>query len=215
MMKGVLNVGKVVLLMLIAFFIYGLVDRFSGWFDFEREISPSSNNTLLSIQQMGELTALQVRIEKVVEAETSSGFADFLFGDELLLVAAGDARLGIDLNEIDDGDIRMTESDSGERSVQILLPPVEVLQVTLDEDSTYVFDRITGFLRFGQDQTLEGDARRAAVDSINEHVTISEQYNELAEDSVRNVLSNLLTGLEFDEIELIFEEREVVEQENI
>lgn len=200
---------KVFLIVAVIFVVYNFFQGFGSWFNFKETISPSSNNTVLSLQEMGELTSLQIRIEKVVDAQSSSGFADFLFGDKLLLVAAGDARLGVDLRQIEDGDVKI--EDRGEkRRVTIQLPPIEVLQVTLDEEDTYVFNRNTGLLRFNQDQDLEASARQAAVESITDHVQNSQQYYDLARQSTESVLTNLLKSLEFDEVVLVFEDPEVI-----
>lgn len=162
---------------------------------FERSVSPSSEATVQSIRQVGELTSLQVRVEKVVDAESTLGFADFLFGDRLLLVAAGEASFGIDLTRLSDDSIEINGS-----SVQLTLPEIELLNVSLDEDATRVYSRDTGWLRLRQETDLESEARLAAVQAIESQVANDPLYREQAEESAREVMTSLLSGLGFEEI---------------
>jgi len=162
---------------------------------FDRSVSPSAEATVQSIRQVGELHSLQVRVEKVVDAESGLGFADFLFADRLLLVAAGQARFGVDLTQLTEEAIQTDGT-----TVRLVLPEVVLLDVKLDEEATRVFSRNTGWLRLRQDADLEREARIAAVRAIEEQVKNDLLYRNQARESAAEILTSLLSGLGFESI---------------
>ncbi|MEZ4295272.1 MAG: DUF4230 domain-containing protein [Polyangiaceae bacterium] len=121
---------------------------------------------LVAVRELSRLETADVHVEKVIDLTDTQSH---LFGlveatDALLLVAVGDATLGVDLSKLGPGDISMDEAT---KTAHLRLPPPELFRTTLDEKSTYVYARTTSLLARRNEQ-LEGKARRAAVDAIEE-----------------------------------------------
>jgi len=78
-------------------------------------------------------------------------------GQRLLLVAHGRVVAGVDLSQVQQADVQVTDE-----RVIVRLPKPEILSVSLIESNTYVYDYEKGiFERY--DVTLEAEARRRAV----------------------------------------------------
>jgi hypothetical protein len=100
---------------------------------------------------------MQYTLEKVITAEVGQGALDFLFGDQLLLIAHGEVIAGVDLEKIGVDDITVEEDGR----VVIILPRAEIFIAALDNEKTYVYDRDIGLLRKAE-IGLESEARRVA-----------------------------------------------------
>ena len=121
-------------------------------------------DVLVAVRDLGRLETAQVHVEKVIDlTDTQSRMFGLVEAtDAILLVAAGDATLGVDLAKLAEGDVSM---DPLEKTARVRLPPVELLQIGLDEEATYVYTRSTSMLARRNEQ-LESKARREAVESI-------------------------------------------------
>jgi hypothetical protein len=148
------------------------------------------------IQKLDQLATVRWT-ESVVVTKESGGSAleQFLTGEKVILVAAGEAEAGVNLANLGSDDVRV----DGDK-VTIRLPGPEILSSGLDEDKTGVYDRNQGLLRFRPDDALVGDARREA----EKEITATAQENGIldyaqknAEDSIRA----FLTTLGFKEVE--------------
>jgi hypothetical protein len=132
--------------------------------------------TELHLEKVIDLTDKQTRLFGLVETS-----------DAVLLVATGDAVVGIDLGKLDDRDIQV-DRDSG--AVRITLPPPEILSVRLDEEHTYVYQRTTGLLARREEQ-LESRARQEALRTITNAVgdtDVMDKARRRAEQQVRQLL---------------------------
>ncbi|AKT38490.1 DUF4230 domain-containing protein [Chondromyces crocatus] len=117
-----------------------------------------------AIRDLARLETAEVHVEKVVDL---SDRQSRLFGlievrDALLLVAAGQATLGVDLSRVGEGDISL-DPETG--VAQLVLPEPEVFSARLDEKNTYVYTRSTDLLARRNEQ-LESRARQEAVRAI-------------------------------------------------
>lgn len=195
-------------LVLLAVVALGLNAAVSRWLPqlphlrITRVLEPSRATTIESIREVGELIGLKISLQQVVDANSSPGFADFLFGDKLLLVAVGEASYGIDLHELQEGDISFTRNDE-QVVLTIKLPEVRVLSVSLNEDETRVYARDTGWLRFRQDSQLESAARVSALQAISEEAQSKELYADLARASIEQTLQELCRKLGIDQVEFV------------
>lgn len=113
------------------------------------------------IQALARLETVHYTMEKVIRADSGTPSSlDFLFGDQLLLIAYGEVIAGVDMAEIEAEDLRLRNG-----VLYVTLPPAEVFVATLNNDKSYVYDRDTGLLSRG-DIDLETLARQVAEDEI-------------------------------------------------
>jgi hypothetical protein len=124
-------------------------------------ILPDPVAIVREVRALARLETIQYTVERVITAETGQGPFGFLFGDRLLLVAHGMVIAGVDLEQLQPGDIEF--DDLGRVYVGLTEP--EVFVATLDNDKSYIYDRDTGLLTRGNVQ-LESEARRAAEAAI-------------------------------------------------
>jgi hypothetical protein len=169
-------------------------------------IAPSPTPTIISraavIQQMQQLQRLQTTsytIEQIIEARvTGDALDELLFGDRLLLIAHGQVEAGIDLDQLSEESL--TVSDDG-RSLTMYLPPVQIFSVTIDNEKTRVYDREKGLLA-SQNKDLETDARRFAENEILQAACESDIMGRASEDS-QLAMQQFLTLLDFEEVQVI------------
>lgn len=154
------------------------------------------------IQQMQQLQRLQTTsytIEQIIEARvTGDALDELLFGDRLLLIAHGEVEAGINLDELSEESL--TISADG-RSLTLYLPPVQIFNVTIDNDKTRVYDREKGLLAT-QNKDLETDARRFAESEILQAACESDIMGRASQDSQR-AMQQFLTLLDFQEVQVI------------
>ena len=123
-------------------------------------IIPDPVTIINEVQSLARLETIRYTVEKVVTAEVNQGVLGPLFGDRLLFVAHGYVIAGIDMSKIKPEDLWL---EGGVLNVR--LPAPEILVTTLDNDKSYVYDRVTGLFTHG-DPTLETQVRQVAEQEI-------------------------------------------------
>ena len=123
-------------------------------------IIPDPVTIINEVQSLARLETIRYTVEKVVTAEVNQGVLGPLFGDRLLFVAHGYVIAGIDMSKIKPEDLWLV----GEL-LNVRLPATEILVATLDNDKSYVYDRVTGLFTHG-DPTLETQVRQVAEQEI-------------------------------------------------
>jgi hypothetical protein len=123
-------------------------------------IIPDPVTIINEVQSLARLETIRYTVEKVVTAEVNQGVLGPLFGDRLLFVAHGYVIAGIDMSKIKPEDMWL----AGEM-LNVRLPATEVLVATLDNNKSYVYDRVTGLFTQG-DPTLETQVRQVAEQEI-------------------------------------------------
>ena len=123
-------------------------------------IIPDPVTIINEVQSLARLETIRYTIEKVVTAQVNQGLLGPLFGDRLLFVAHGYVIAGIDMSKIKSVDMWLV----GEM-LNVRLPATEILAATLDNDKSYVYDRVTGMFTNG-DPTLETQVRQVAEEEI-------------------------------------------------
>jgi hypothetical protein len=131
-----------------------------------RTIVRPTGTILMSVRELARLETNELHMEKVVDLTDKQSR---LFGlidttDAILLVAAGDVTVGVDLTKLGEGDL-VIDRETG--TARIMLPPPEVLSVRLDEEHTFVYRRTTALLARRNEQ-LDSSARKEAVRAIEE-----------------------------------------------
>lgn len=147
------------------------------------------------IQDLDRLATARWR-ESVVVTRESGGtpLERFLAGEKVLLVATGGVEAGVDLANLDAGDVRV-----GGETVSIRLPEPEILNASLDEEKTRVYDRDFGILKLRPDDALAEDARAAALEEI-EAAALEEGILERAERNAEDSIRTFVTALGFERV---------------
>ena len=156
-------------------------------------ILPDPVTIIRQVSSLSRLETASYTIEKVITAESGQGAFAFLFGDRLILVAHGQVIAGVDLGKIGEGDITVIE----EGKVVVMLPPAEVLVVTLNNQDSYVFDRDTGFI--GMNPALETEARQAAEDEIL-NAALEDGILDMAQQNGEAYMRHLILSMGFREV---------------
>ena len=137
---------------------------------------------LMAVKDLARLETNELHLEKVIDlTDKQSRFFGLVdTADAILLIAAGDVTVGIDLTKLSASDVEV-DRESG--TARLTLPPPEILSVRLDEQHTYVYRRTTGVLAERNEQ-LESKARQEAVRAIEEaarHGDVMEKARRQAE----------------------------------
>jgi hypothetical protein len=148
-------------------------------------VAPSPS-LLVAVRELSRLEALDLHFEKVIDLteKQSSLFGLVEATDALLLVAAVDVTMGVDLAKLREEDVR-APLDGG--VARICLPESEILASRLDEAHTYVYSRSTEILA-RRNEALEARARKAAIAEVESAVRQSdaaERARRQAERSIR------------------------------
>ncbi len=141
---------------------------------------------LAQVQSLNQLATVKYTIQKVVgltEQKQPVG------SESILLVVQASVQAGIDLASLGPDDV-MVRPDG---TVVVLLPAAKILQVSIDEKETKVWDRQktwwTPWLAYSLD--LEQRARLAGVEAVNKaalDMDILPQAERTAEISIRGLL---------------------------
>lgn len=159
-------------------------------------IIPDPVTIVHEMHNLSRLETASYTIEKIISGSSGQEVLPFLFGDELILVAYGQVVAGVNLELVSEEDIQVTEDGV----VSIVLPPAEILSISLDEDKTYVFDRDTGLMGLNDD--LESQVRQAAVQEI-EAAALEDGILEMAQQNAETYLERLILSLGFREVHFV------------
>ncbi len=158
---------------------------------------------LQQVQTLSNLVTVKYVMEKVVVLDDIQPFKDMIisgWGDNrVLMVAHGVVNAGINLGELQDSDIQISETPGSKRKITIKLPPARVMDKYLDDKLTKVVEYKTGMLR-GFDKDLEQNARQQAVADID-RAAREEGILRDADEKARVQLTNLFHQLGFEEVE--------------
>jgi hypothetical protein len=133
-----------------------------------------------------------------IEKGDDRGWLNWATGDRIAMFAVARIEAGIDLALLEDDDI---DADRETGRVRLILPPAQITNVAVDNEATSVFDRDTGVFTKG-DPDLERAARLAAEEIL---VVQAEEQGilQMAEDRAVLVLTDLLRGLGYTDIEVV------------
>jgi hypothetical protein len=158
------------------------------------DIDISQPTVIASIQRLARLESVVYTMDKVVEGDRSSEYLpDILTGDKILMIVHGQAVAGVDLSNVQAGNVQIDG-----RSVTITMPAAELLSVSLDNSKTRVYSRITGLL-VPADPNLESEVREKAQADLRQSA-LSSGILTTAEGNARATLTTLLHSLGFQQI---------------
>ena len=148
------------------------------------------------IRRLQRLETVIYSMDKIVEGDRASSILpDFLAGDKLLLVVHGEVIAGIDLSQIQPGDIQIHGKD-----IKVHLPAAQVFVTSLDNTRTRVYSRTTGLL-VPADPNLESEVRAQAQQQLLQAALADGVLNK-ASQNARTAVTTMLLGLGFQEVEV-------------
>lgn len=173
----------------------GIWNRFATYLTGRRaSIDVSSPSVVEKIRQLSRLETVVFSLDKIVGGERESPYLpDFLVGDKLLLVAHGEVIAGVDLSQLKTSDVTVKGG-----SVQVHLPPPQILTTRIDNASTRIYSRVTGLL-VPPDPNLESQVRQAAEEQITQ-AALADGILDKARQNARSSVTALLTGLGFQSV---------------
>ncbi len=155
-------------------------------------------DVLVAIQDLSRLELTEVQVEKVVDLADKQSLLGVLdTEDAMLLVAAGSATVGVDLDKLEPGDATFDEET---RTARLRLPAPELFSSRLDPEHTYVYRRETGVLA-KRNEGLETRARKEAIKAV-ERAALTEEVHERAKKQAERTLTALLTQLGAKRVEI-------------
>ena len=159
-------------------------------------IDTSSMSVVEKVRRLSRLETVVYSIDKVVEGQRENILLpNFLAGDKLLLISHGEVIAGVDMAQLQAGDITV----SGD-SVRVHLPASQILATRLDNQRTRVYSRTTGLL-VAADPNLESEVRQAAEHQITQ-AAIADGILNKASQNAQASISTLLYGLGFHTVNI-------------
>ena len=155
---------------------------------------------ITQIRELGRLETASYTVEKVLEGGVDQGnsLLNLLLGDRLLFIAHGEVIAGVDLTELADKDVVVSDD---RQSVTLRLPPARVLTQRLDNELSRVYDREQGLLTKG-DPDLESRVRQEAESAVL-LAACEGGILAQAELNAQRQVQILLLAVEFREIEFL------------
>jgi Protein of unknown function (DUF4230) len=160
---------------------------------------PDEPAVVQGIQRLNELATVKYTTQVIVTEKENTKILrqplpEFLTGEKVLLVAVGEVEAGVDLDELGPEDVRVKGN-----TVYIDLPEARILDSSLDEDKTRLYDRDQGLFKIrGNDELIE-EARRDAEDRMVEAARDNDILDK-ARDNSEASISTLITSLGYDEV---------------
>jgi len=149
------------------------------------------------IQDLNKLATVRRRDYVFIDRESGGNRLQQIFdGETVRLLAVGEVEAGVNLANVGGDDVQVNEKT---KTVTIDLPKSEILDVSLDEDETRVYDREFSPLNFRPDDDLAEETRDVAVSRLQaaaEQDDILKQAENNAESSIRS----FVTALGFKEV---------------
>lgn len=152
-----------------------------------------------SIRDLATLTTVEVVEYTIVEKGIDSSWLDWARGDSLRLFAVANIGAGVDLSQVTIRDVSVDQSGV----VEITIPAAEIQYVAVDNDATQILERDVGLLTKG-DPRLETDARQVAEEVLVQSALESGILDK-AEDNARNVLTDFLLSLGYQDVVVEFD----------
>ena len=151
------------------------------------------------IRNIQELSTTIQTIDTIVPASAERKLGDLSLGTtKLLYIARGEIRAGVDLGELTESDIRVTQN-----KIVINLPPAKILDSKIDVNHSRVYDYNRGFLNLGPDvapqlQTLA--QRKTLVEIVN--TACSEGILNRANTKAKETIAQILGAAGYQQVEI-------------
>ena len=204
---GILAVAFVAAVLGVGGFLFATVSRVADAIpsvdDFAAAVAPEpyleiSPAVVRSVQDMAQLTTVEMTEFTIVEKGTDEGWLQWARGDSVRLMAVAEIGAGVDLAGVGIEDISVTEAGI----VEITVPKAKIHYVAVDPEATQILERDKGLFTKGDPQ-LESEARVIAETVL---VDAAHQGGILgtAEANTRVALRNLFVGLGYKDVIVTF-----------
>ena len=193
--------GAVLTLVMAAVLVWSLTGfglmHFMGMLRGERTtINVDQPTVVRQIQKLQRLETVSYTMDKIISGEHSNAYLPkFLVGDRLLLVVHGEVIAGINLAELQTGDVQV----QGQK-VSIHLPHAEVFSTRIDSARTKVYSRDTGLFS-SPDPNLESEVREEAERQLLQSA-LQDGMLKTAAENARTTISGMLEGFGFHEVDI-------------
>jgi hypothetical protein len=148
------------------------------------------------IQQLQRLETVSYTADKIISGGHDNAYLpNFLAGDRLLLVVHGEVIAGINLADLQPGDVEIHA-----QKVSIHLPPAEVLSTRIDSARTRVYSRETGLFS-SPDPNLESEVRAEAERELQRDA-LQDGILKTAADNAGSTVTGMLKGFGFGEVDI-------------
>jgi hypothetical protein len=170
-------------------------------------IDRSPPAVLQSIQDIGEYRAATGHFEQIVDLHEDTGLPDELLGERTIFVAVGTVDSGVDLSQLTDDDV---EISNDRRGATITLPHAQVFEPQLDVEQSYVYDRQEGVFNeiaglFSDDPNYQQELNRLAVTKLRDAAENGSGLVLRAEENTRTMLESMLGSLGYTSVVVKFE----------
>lgn len=160
------------------------------------QINVDQPTVVRQIQQLQRLETVSYTMDKIISGEHANAYLPkFLAGDRLLLVVHGEVVGGINLAELQLGDVQV----QGQK-VTIHLPAAEVFTTRIDNAKTRVYSRDTGLFS-SADPNLESEVREEAERQLQQ-AALQDGILKTAADNARSTITGMLKGFGFHEVDI-------------
>jgi hypothetical protein len=160
--------------------------------------TPTPRVIITEVKALGRLETSKYMMSTIIDLkrDPTNIWEEILGTDSLLLLAEGEVVAGIDMTQITKQDI-VIQGDY----VSMTLPKPEILYSKIDNNRTYVYERVTGlFLK--PDIELEGEARQLAEQAMVDRA-LEGEILEQAEANARMQIEAFLRALGFTDIVIV------------
>jgi hypothetical protein len=165
------------------------------------EVKPTPD-VLVAIRDIARLEVTEVHVEKVVDlADKQKVLGFFETEDAMLLVAAGSATVGVDLEKLGPTDSTWNPET---KTARLRLPAPEIFSTRLDPDHTYVYKRDTGVLAKRNEQ-LEARGRKEALAAVERAASEPDVMGRAKQQAERQ-LTTLLTKFGAERVEITWKD---------
>jgi hypothetical protein len=151
----------------------------------------STTSLLRQVQGLSQLVTVKYVIQQVVDVHDTKFYGD----NHLLLVAQGVVKAGINLENMQAGDL-----DVSDKKITITLPHPVITDIYLDDKQTKVVEWTTGMFR-AFDKDLEQTTRAEAIDQIRTQA-LDNGIMKDAQDRAQAQVEGLLHQLGFADVDV-------------
>ncbi|MEL6160051.1 MAG: DUF4230 domain-containing protein [Cyanobacteria bacterium J06623_5] len=151
------------------------------------------------VREVSELTTAVFTMEAVVPAQSDRKLGEVTIGQtNLLYVAYGEVRAGVDLEGLSVSDVTTSETD---KEIQLQLPAPKLIDTKIDVERSNVYDYSRGFFNLGPDRApeLQALAQKEALVKI-EQAACEQDILGQASDRAELVVTQLLQSAGFENV---------------
>jgi hypothetical protein len=154
--------------------------------------------------ELGYLTTMEYTDRTMVDVERKKSLGIIaVSSDHILLAAVGKIQVGIDLTQIEAGDVEIKN-----KNLTVTIPRAKITSVELLPDQSKIYDQKQSWI-FSQYEGIEIEALDKAKVQLTDQANKNQGILELAEKLGTLQLEDFLRKLGFEQIEIKFKDKEL------